>query len=101
MDVTYNEGTSASLACAIHLSRLLKERGLEDKTLLVLEKAEFPEEAQAAFRGYEVNGNPWQLPAEERGNWAEGLDIPLVSGINPLDFSIPAGAATGTTAISV
>jgi Fe-S oxidoreductase len=46
---------------------------------LVLEKAEFPEEAQPAFRGYEVNGNPWQLPAEERGNWADGLEIPLVS----------------------
>ncbi len=46
---------------------------------LVLEKAEFPEEAQAAFRGYEVNGNPWQLAAEERANWADGLDVPLAA----------------------
>jgi Fe-S oxidoreductase len=46
---------------------------------LVLEKADFPEEAQAAFRGYEVNSNPWQLPAEERADWAEGLDVPLAS----------------------
>jgi Fe-S oxidoreductase len=45
----------------------------------VLEKAEFPEEANPAFRGYEVNGNPWQLPAEERGDWAEGMDIPLAA----------------------
>jgi Fe-S oxidoreductase/nitrate reductase gamma subunit len=46
---------------------------------LVLEKAEFPEEAQAAFRGYEVNGNPWQLAAEERAKWADGLDVPLAA----------------------
>jgi Fe-S oxidoreductase len=45
----------------------------------VLEKAEFPEEANPAFRGYEVNGNPWQLPAEERGDWAEGMDIPMAA----------------------
>jgi len=46
---------------------------------LVLEKAEFPEEAQAAFRGYEVNGNPWQLPGEERGDWAKDLGVPLAA----------------------
>jgi Fe-S oxidoreductase len=46
---------------------------------LVLEKAEFPEEAQPAFRGYEVNGNPWQLPGEERGSWASDLGVPLAS----------------------
>jgi Fe-S oxidoreductase len=52
---------------------------VEMRRNLVLEKAEFPEEAQAAFRGYEVNGNPWQLPPEERGNWATDLDVPLAS----------------------
>ena len=30
----------AGLACAIHLSRLLAEKGMEDRTVLVLEKAE-------------------------------------------------------------
>ena len=39
----------------------------------------FPDEAQAAFRGYEVNGNPWQLPAEQRADWAQGLDVPLAA----------------------
>jgi len=46
---------------------------------LVLEKAEFPEEAQLAFRGMEVNGNPWQLAPETRGDWAEGLEVPLAA----------------------
>ncbi len=52
---------------------------VDHRRQLVLEKAEFPEEAQGAFRGYEVNGNPWQLPAEDRGRWADDLGVPLAS----------------------
>ena len=40
VDVLLVGAGPASLACAIHLSRLLKERGREDATLLVLEKAQ-------------------------------------------------------------
>jgi len=68
-------------ACPLDISYV--DKLVEMRQNLVLEKAEFPEEAQPAFRGYEVNGNPWQLPAEERGNWAEGLDIPLASEASP------------------
>jgi Fe-S oxidoreductase len=64
-------------ACPLDISYV--DKLVEMRRSLVLEKAEFPEEAQPAFRGYEVNGNPWQLPAEERASWAEGLDIPLAS----------------------
>ncbi len=64
-------------ACPLDISYV--DKLVEQRRNLVLEKAEFPEEAQPAFRGYEVNGNPWQLPPEERGAWAEGLDVPLVS----------------------
>jgi Fe-S oxidoreductase len=64
-------------ACPLDISYV--DKLVEQRRNLVLEKAEFPEEAQPAFRGYEVNGNPWQLPAEERGAWADGLDVPLVS----------------------
>jgi len=62
-------------ACPLDISYV--DKIVEIRRNLVLEKAEFPEEAQPAFRGYEVNGNPWQLPAEERSAWAEGLDVPL------------------------
>ncbi len=64
-------------ACPLDISYV--DKLVEMRQNLVLEKAEFPEEAQPAFRGYEVNGNPWQLPAEERAAWADGLDIPLAS----------------------
>ena len=40
VDVLLVGAGPASLSCAIHLQRLLAERGLDDKTILVLEKAE-------------------------------------------------------------
>ena len=64
-------------ACPLDITYV--DKLVEMRRNLVLEKAEFPEEAQPAFRGYEVNGNPWQLPAEERGNWVDDLGVPLVS----------------------
>ena len=36
---------------------------------LVLEKSEFPREAQTSFNGMERQGNPWNLPASDRGAW--------------------------------
>ncbi len=64
-------------ACPLDISYV--DKLVELRRNLVLEKAEFPEEAQTAFRGYEVNGNPWQLPSEERGNWASDLGVPLAA----------------------
>lgn len=40
VDVLLVGAGPANLACAIHLQRLLKERGVEDKAILVLDKAE-------------------------------------------------------------
>ena len=64
-------------ACPLDISYV--DKLVELRRNLVLEKAEFPEAAQPAFRGYEVNGNPWQLPAEERGDWAKELGVPLAA----------------------
>jgi Fe-S oxidoreductase len=64
-------------ACPLDISYV--DKIVDQRRNLVLERAEFPEEAQPAFRGYEVNGNPWQLPGEERAAWAEGLGVPLAA----------------------
>jgi Fe-S oxidoreductase len=64
-------------ACPLDITYV--DKLVEMRRNLVLEKAEFPEEAQPAFRGYEVNGNPWQLPPEERADWAADLEVPLAS----------------------
>jgi len=46
---------------------------------LVLVKGEFPAELNGPFQGMEVNGNPWNLARIDRGNWAEGLNIPMMA----------------------
>ncbi|HEY8788310.1 MAG TPA: (Fe-S)-binding protein [Actinopolymorphaceae bacterium] len=48
----------------------------------VLVEADFPDEFNGLFRGLENNGNPWNLPASGRLDWARGLsfDVPVVGG---------------------
>jgi len=46
---------------------------------LVQESGEMPQELATAFRGLETSGNPWNLPASQRTEWMEGLDVPLIS----------------------
>ncbi|MBI3992372.1 MAG: (Fe-S)-binding protein [Candidatus Lambdaproteobacteria bacterium] len=38
-----------------------------------------PEELNNTYRGLERNGNPWGLGYDQRANWAEGLDIPILT----------------------
>jgi Fe-S oxidoreductase len=66
-------------ACPLEIT--YTDKLIEMRQNLVLEKAEFPEEAQTAFRGMEVNGNPWQIAPESRMDWTEGLDIPVCSDV--------------------
>ncbi len=51
---------------------------LEIRRNLVLMENEFPEQLQTAYRGMERTANPWNIPAEERLKWAEGLDVPTI-----------------------
>lgn len=42
---------------------------------LVLNESRFPQELVAPYRSLENSGCPWEIPASERGKWAEGLGI--------------------------
>jgi Fe-S oxidoreductase len=46
---------------------------------LVMMESEFPQEATSAFKGMEVQGNPWGVGADARTEWAEGLDVPKMA----------------------
>src|SRR5262245_37662642 len=46
---------------------------------LVQEEARFPQELTRVFKGMETQSNPWGIGAEKRFDWAEGLDVPLLS----------------------
>ena len=45
---------------------------------LVMMESEFPQEATTAFKGMEMQGNPWGVGQDRRMEWAEGLDVPVL-----------------------
>ncbi|KAF0153273.1 MAG: Fe-S oxidoreductase [Ignavibacteria bacterium] len=42
---------------------------------LVLNESNFPNELNAVFKNLETNGTPWSFNAQDRANWAEGMNI--------------------------
>lgn len=78
-------------ACPLFISYV--DKIVEMRRNLVLDKADFPEEANIAFRGMEVNGNPWQLPQETRADWAQGLDVPLAAEGGQFEYLFWVGCA--------
>ncbi|MBA2661852.1 MAG: (Fe-S)-binding protein [Bradymonadaceae bacterium] len=52
---------------------------IDMRRYLALNEADFPAEVARTFRNMENNSNPWGLSSSYRADWAEGLDIPLLS----------------------
>jgi Fe-S oxidoreductase len=46
---------------------------------LVMMESDFPQEATTAFKGMEVQGNPWGAGQDRRTEWAEGLGVPVMA----------------------
>ncbi len=63
-------------ACPIELELLPKFYRLRQHRVMM--DGEFPTELKNVFDAYEVQSNPWGLPADTRGDWAKGLDVPLI-----------------------
>ena len=62
--------------CPVMISYVDKIIGMRREEVMI--KNEFPGELQGAFNGIETNGNPWNISSMDRGDWADGLDIPTV-----------------------
>lgn len=69
-------------ACPVTIT--YTDKIVELRRHLVLEKSEFPKEAQTAFNGMERQGNPWNLPAADRDAWTGELDfeIPVLGAMD-------------------
>jgi Fe-S oxidoreductase len=61
------------------------QRIVDMRRHLVLMESKFPQEATSAFRGIEVQGNPWGLDQAKRADWAKGLDIPIMADLEKLE----------------
>ncbi len=59
--------------CPVYISPMRKLIGIRQNRVLM--EGDFPEEAQAAMKNMENQSNPWGLPQEDRGKWAEGLGV--------------------------
>ena len=64
-------------ACPIELELLPKFYRLRQQRVMM--EGEFPSELRQVFDAYEVQGNPWGLPADTRGDWAKALDVPVIT----------------------
>ena len=63
-------------ACPIELEHLPRFFRMRQHQVMIA--GEFPHELKKVFEAYESQGNPWGLQAEQRGDWAQGLNVPLV-----------------------
>jgi len=81
-------------ACPIELEHLPRFYRLRQHQVLM--EGAFPRELKAVFDAYEVQSNPWGLPAETRGDWADGLGVPVVRAtedVRDLDYLFYVGSA--------
>jgi Fe-S oxidoreductase len=69
-------------ACPIELEHLPKFFKLRQQRVMM--EGEFPHELQNVFRAYEVQSNPWGLPADTRGDWARDLGVPVISSADDM-----------------
>ena len=59
----------------------------------VLDESDFPAEAQLTFTNMERNSNPWGIGWADRANWAEGLDVKLMSEDSDVEYLFYTGCA--------
>jgi Fe-S oxidoreductase len=65
---------------------------------LVMMESDFPPEATNAFKGLEVQGNPWGMAPDRRLEWAEGLDVPVMANLGgrEVEYLLWVGCAGAT-----
>ena len=78
-------------ACPVFIENV--PRIIDMRRHAVMVEAAFPAEATRVFDGMERQGNPWGLDASTRGDWAEGLEVPLAAAGEDYDYLFWVGCA--------
>lgn len=63
-------------ACPVFIEHPLKIIQMRQNLVLAQEKT--PSDLARAFRNIERNSNPWGIGADQRMDWAEGLNVPTI-----------------------
>jgi len=77
------------VACPMFNEHVTKITGIRQYAVLM--ESKFPEEFNVMYRGIENQGNPWGIGSHTRGDWAKGLDIPLLSEKGETDILLWVG----------
>ena len=81
-------------ACPIELEHLPRFFRLRQHRVMM--EGAFPQELKRVFGAYEVQGNPWGLPADTRGDWAAAEGVRVLSDpadAKDLDYLFYVGSA--------
>ena len=81
-------------ACPIELEHLPKFYRMRQQRVMI--EGAFPHELGIVFDAYESQGNPWALPSDTRGDWAQAAGVPVVSTaeeVRELDWLYYVGSA--------
>jgi len=78
-------------ACPVFIQPIPKI--VEMRRFLVMEEARFPETMQAALRGMENRGHPYQGAVPSRTHWATGLEVPLLADKRSAEYLYWVGCA--------
>ncbi|MFH1129956.1 MAG: (Fe-S)-binding protein [Pseudomonadota bacterium] len=69
------------------------EKIIQMRTHLVLSESRMPSELARIFKGMENNNNPWGIGADQRMDWAEGLDLPIMEEKKEAEYLVWIGCA--------
>ena len=69
------------------------ERVVDIRRAQVLMTGKMPSSVGETLRNIERQGNPWGIPAAEKTNWAEGLDVPVLAPGDEVDVLFFVGCA--------
>ena len=81
-------------ACPIELEHLPRFMRMRQHRVMI--EGAFPRELRTVFAAYEVQSNPWGLPAETRGAWAASAGVPIAQSaadVAQADFLFYVGSA--------
>jgi len=77
--------------CPMNIEHVQHIMGLKRYKALTL--GEIPPEAATAITNIRNNGNPWGVSQDDRFNWADGLDIPVIEAGKKVDYLYYVGCA--------
>lgn len=66
---------------------------MELKRYKALTLGQIPAEAATAVNNVKINGNPWGVSQDDRFQWADGLDVPVIEQGKKVDYLYYVGCA--------